>query len=107
MPETSANTWPASAIRASEFAARPATSSTTRMPMLIAIAAAMRRRCCAAAEITVQSMQMREDKPVWSAVPQSVRTEAEQMLGGTVTRAVRAFGGYGPSATFVLNLADG
>ena len=50
---------------------------------------------------------MREDKPVWSAVPPAVRNEAERMLGASVTRAVRAFGGYGPSATFVLTLIDG
>ena len=49
----------------------------------------------------------REDKPTWSAVPVVVRAQAEQIVGARVTRAVRAFGGYGPSATFVLSLADG
>ncbi len=48
----------------------------------------------------------REDKPVWVAVPAAVREEAERILGARVLRAVRAFGGYGPSATFVLTLAD-
>lgn len=50
---------------------------------------------------------MREDKPVWSAVPPAPREEAERILGASVRRAVRAFGGYGPSATFVLSLSDG
>ena len=31
----------------------------------------------------------------------------EQMLGARIVRATRAFGGYGPSATFVLRLDDG
>ena len=49
----------------------------------------------------------REDKPVWSQVPRAVRERTEQMLGARVVRARRAFGGYGPSATFVLTLDDG
>ena len=49
----------------------------------------------------------REDKPTWSAVPVAVRAQAEHIVGAKVSRAVRAFGGYGPSATFVLNLDDG
>ena len=40
-------------------------------------------------------------------MPSAVRKEAERIVGAGVTRAVRAFGGYGPSATFVLTLADG
>lgn len=52
-------------------------------------------------------MALREDKPTWSAVPRQVRDEAERMLGARVVRATRRFGGYGPSATFHLNLADG
>ena len=50
---------------------------------------------------------MREDKPVWSAVPAGVKANAEAILGARITRAVRAFGGYGPSATFSLTLDDG
>jgi len=50
---------------------------------------------------------IREDKPTWSAVPVAVRDLTEQMLGAKVERATRAFGGYGPSATFVLRLDDG
>jgi len=40
-------------------------------------------------------------------VPSAVRDLTEQMLGAKIERATRAFGGYGPSATFVLRLDDG
>ena len=50
---------------------------------------------------------IREDKPVWSEVPRAVSERTEQMLGARVVRARRAFGGYGPSATFVLTLDNG
>src|SRR3954469_4865612 len=50
---------------------------------------------------------IREDKPTWSSVPATVKAGAEAILGSRVVRAVRAFGGYGPSATFVLALDDG
>lgn len=53
------------------------------------------------------TMSQREDKPTWSAVPRPVRHEAERLLGSRVLRATRRFGGYGPSATFHLSLADG
>src|SRR4051812_14476871 len=49
----------------------------------------------------------REDKPPWSRVPARVKAETEAILGAHVTRAMRAYGGYGPSATFVLSLDDG
>jgi hypothetical protein len=52
-------------------------------------------------------MTQREDKPTWSQVPLAVRDEAERLLGAQVRRATRRFGGYGPSATFHLSLADG
>jgi hypothetical protein len=52
-------------------------------------------------------MSQREDKPTWFAVPLAVRDEAERLLGARVVRATRRFGGYGPSATFHLRLADG
>jgi hypothetical protein len=52
-------------------------------------------------------MTQREDKPTWSQVPLDVRAETEQLLGAKVRRATRRFGGYGPSATFHLSLADG
>jgi hypothetical protein len=50
---------------------------------------------------------IREDKPAWSSVPASVKASSEAILGARVVRAVRAFGGYGPSATFALSLDDG
>src|SRR5690349_20390906 len=52
-------------------------------------------------------MPMREEKLVWTAVPKSLRAETERILGGHVVGARRAFGGYGPSATFTLTLNDG
>lgn len=52
-------------------------------------------------------MPVREDKPTWSVVPRPVRDETERLLGARVRRATRRFGGYGPSATFHLSLADG
>ena len=48
----------------------------------------------------------REEKPPWPAVPAAVRAETERILGARVTRALRVYGGYGPSATFRLTLAD-
>ena len=51
--------------------------------------------------------EQREDKPVWAQVPRAVRERTEEMLGARVVRARRAFGGYGPSATFVLTLDYG
>ncbi len=49
----------------------------------------------------------REDKPAWDVVPGPVKQRTEAILGARVVRAARAFGGYGPSATFVLGLDDG
>ena len=36
-----------------------------------------------------------------------VRDETERLLGARVRRATGAYGGYGPSATFVLAISDG
>src|SRR4051794_34491324 len=47
-----------------------------------------------------------EPKPPWQAVPASVRQSVEQTLGAPVQRAVRVWGGYGPTPTFRLRLAD-
>lgn len=52
-------------------------------------------------------MAEREAKPLWSAVPARVRQRTERLLGSPVTGARRSFGGFGPSATFVLRLQDG
>ena len=49
----------------------------------------------------------REAKPKWSMVPATVREEVSRVLKAPVARAVRAYGGYTPSATFRLVLADG
>lgn len=51
--------------------------------------------------------KVREEKPTWSAVPERVRAEIEELLGSRVLRAVRSYGGYGPSATFRLTLTRG
>ena len=48
-----------------------------------------------------------EDKPTWAVVPPQVRLAVARVLGSPVVRARRSYGGYGPSATFVLTLADG
>jgi Ser/Thr protein kinase RdoA (MazF antagonist) len=48
-----------------------------------------------------------EDKPEWRRVPAALRAEVGARLGAEVTRAERAYGSYGPSATFRLRLADG
>jgi Phosphotransferase enzyme family len=49
----------------------------------------------------------REDKPAWRAVPESVKSGVEQVLGARVVIGRRRYGGYGPSATFELGLDDG
>lgn len=48
-----------------------------------------------------------EDKPTWRSIPADVRAQVAQTLGAEVTRATRIWGGYGPSPTFRLTLADG
>jgi hypothetical protein len=48
-----------------------------------------------------------EAKPTWQHVPIAVRRRTEAVLGTRVTRALRSWGGYSPSATFRLALADG
>jgi hypothetical protein len=48
-----------------------------------------------------------EAKPPWSAVPREIREEAARILGAPVVRAERIYGGYAPSATFRMALANG
>lgn len=48
-----------------------------------------------------------EPKPPWRAVPVAVRHAVEAMLGSQVRRGARVWGGYGPSPTYRLRLADG
>ncbi|MHB0878477.1 MAG: hypothetical protein ACYC5O_20770 [Anaerolineae bacterium] len=49
----------------------------------------------------------REPKPTWQAVPSAVRHATEDALGAKVRRALRAWGGYGPTPTYRLRLSDG
>ena len=49
----------------------------------------------------------KEPKPPWSAVPLDVKDEVAKILRSPVARAERVYGGYAPSATFRLKLANG
>jgi hypothetical protein len=48
-----------------------------------------------------------EAKPALREVPPSVRDRAARLWGSDITRPERVYGGYAPSATFRLKLADG
>jgi hypothetical protein len=48
-----------------------------------------------------------EAKPAWREVPAAVRERTDAALSGRVVRASRAWGGYSPTPTFRLLLADG
>lgn len=48
-----------------------------------------------------------EPKPAWSSVAAVVRAEVERILRARIARAERVYGGYAPSATFRMRLADG
>lgn len=48
-----------------------------------------------------------ERKPVWRSVPEPVRSAVAEALGAPIVRAARAWGGYSPTPTFRLRLADG
>lgn len=48
-----------------------------------------------------------EDKPTWRSLPLAVQRETARTLGAEITRAARVWGGYSPSATFRLTLANG
>ena len=48
-----------------------------------------------------------EAKPPWRVVPLAVRRAVGQALGSGMRRAVRVWGGYTPSMTYRLRLADG
>jgi hypothetical protein len=47
-----------------------------------------------------------EAKLPWSTVPPAVRRAAEEVLGARVQRALRVWGGYTPTPTYRLRLAD-
>ena len=49
----------------------------------------------------------REAKPRWPEVPDALKRRVNAALGSRVVRAGRMFGGYGPSATFMMTLEDG
>jgi hypothetical protein len=53
------------------------------------------------------SRQGAEPKPPWSAVPREIKDEVARVLRSPVVRADRVYGGYAPSATFRLKLANG
>jgi len=53
------------------------------------------------------SRQGAEPKPPWSAVPQEIKDKVATLLRSPVVRAERVYGGYAPSATFRLKLANG
>ena len=48
-----------------------------------------------------------EAKPTWQSLPPEVRRVAAQELGSEIIRASRIWGGYSPSPTFRLKLANG
>ena len=48
-----------------------------------------------------------EPKPTWATLPIEVRRATEVALGATVRRAARVWGGYTPTPTYRLSLADG
>lgn len=48
-----------------------------------------------------------EPKPPWSVVPRAIKDAVARTLGSPVARAERSYGGYAPSATFRLLLANG
>ena len=48
-----------------------------------------------------------EVKPPWRRIPVAVRRQVAEALGAPVARAQRVWGGYAPTPTFRLTLADG
>jgi hypothetical protein len=52
-------------------------------------------------------VEPKEPKPAWRSVPPEVRQATQELLGAEVRRALRAWGGYGPTPTYRLRLGDG
>lgn len=52
-------------------------------------------------------MSLREPKPAWAEVPASLRAQIETLIGYNIARAEIVWGGYGPSATFLLTCGNG
>jgi hypothetical protein len=48
-----------------------------------------------------------EPKPAWQTIPRDVRAATDAVLGGPIQRAARVWGGYTPTPTYRLRLADG
>lgn len=48
-----------------------------------------------------------EAKPTWQSLPLELRARVTQALGSDIVRAARVWGGYSPSPTFRLKLANG
>ncbi len=48
-----------------------------------------------------------EDKPTWQSLPTSIHQRVEKILESPVKRAARVWGGYSPTPTFRLKLANG
>lgn len=49
----------------------------------------------------------RESKPAWSEVPSELKNALTSIVGARIVDATIAWGGYGPSATFILSTTDG
>ena len=52
-------------------------------------------------------MELRESKPSWSDVPREVVAQLSDLLGAGIARAEIVWGGFGPSATFLIRTEDG
>ncbi|HWD26806.1 MAG TPA: phosphotransferase [Rhizomicrobium sp.] len=52
-------------------------------------------------------MSGREPKPEWDEVPQVLRARIAEMVGEEIVAGAIAWGGYGPTASFVLTAASG
>ena len=50
---------------------------------------------------------IREPKPDWQSVPKSVKDAIEGFFGSGIRSGEIVWGGYSPSATFLLTLANG
>jgi hypothetical protein len=48
----------------------------------------------------------REPKPAWADVPEELRAALARLAHAPIVEAAIAWGGYGPSATFILTTAD-
>jgi len=51
--------------------------------------------------------EAREPKPEWNHLPERLRARIAEIAGDTIVRADIAWGGFGPSATFILHTSGG